>query len=140
MEEEGTEEQQQASEFDWNDDGGDESSTTMHMDDESESELIPCAPPSASGVTRQFSNCNADELMPRVQRRVAAVAGSDLLCLTGDEAMLMLRSFNWDQHKLEERYFEDQDALRASLGVSAGPDPPRCLRACSPPAPSTALR
>jgi len=83
-----------------------------------------CSPAVAGRISRQYSHVTTEELLPRVQGLVAAVVESELLALSEDETLLLLKHFSWDRRKLEERWFDDPDALRARCGVSASLDPP----------------
>jgi ariadne-1 len=65
---------------------------------------------------------NAAALMPRIMRMVAET--KELLSVTADEAQLLLSHCAWDRERLQQRYFDDSDALRLAAGVGAGPCPP----------------
>ena len=42
----------------------------------------------------------------------------DLLCLGNtDDIISVLRYFEWNQHKLEDEWFADQDKLRVKVGL-----------------------
>jgi len=69
-----------------------------------------------------------DELaiLPRLARVVEREA--ETLAVSRDEAFVLLSQCKWSGPRLEERFFEDSDALRAKLGAGAGPCPPEARR------------
>lgn len=47
-----------------------------------------------------------------------------LLCVTEDEAAVLLKQGRWNSDAVSEAFFDDEPAFRARCGVTAGGDPP----------------
>ena len=92
---------------------GSEATTTMNLRNGSSSSFM--APGSGSKRQLEYRVLDQEQLSKRKDHAVSQLV--ELLCISHDEAQILLRHYKWDQGRTESEWFNDEGRVRDLCGI-----------------------